>query len=341
MASGLCQIMNTQSPNYAQLYAGLETCIGSFISDQGDKNSAFRELKPGVLVERAGAAIQRTIADFAGADRWLYFRVSADVSAGSRVVTREIAPMLRRLKNSHSIKGWWWLYKIDSRGAAVRLRIFVPPGASREVEMAIGAQLADLGRDFRMLCYEPELRLFGGADGMRAAHEYFCADSEFLAAWPQEDEPLQNPIIPEGLSVALILRVLRSSGLDLFECWDVFDRICERRRIGHPSDERFARYQELAKKVIQAGPQRIFELYRGEKAHLIDEYGAFLDAFGRNISFIYFDGRLECGLREFLVPIILFHWNRVRLTPFGHFGLPHSVAQELARLSHKGATERK
>jgi len=202
--------MKTQYPNYAQLYAGLETCIGSFISDQGNKDSAFREMKTGVLVERAGAAIQRTIADFAGADRWLYFRVSADVSAASRVVTREIAPMLRRLKNSHPIKGWWWLYKIDSCGAAVRLRIFVPPGASREVEMAIGAQLAELGRDFRMLCYEPELRLFGGADGMRAAHEYFCADSEFLAAWPQESEPLQNPIIPEGLSVALILRVLRA-----------------------------------------------------------------------------------------------------------------------------------
>jgi len=60
-----------------------------------------------------------------------------------------------------------------------------------------------------------------------------------------------------------------------------------------------------------------FELYRGEKAHLIDEYGAFLDAFGRNISYL-FDGRLECGLREFLVPIISVHWNRVRLTPFGH-----------------------
>lgn len=324
--------------NHDELYAALAACIGSLLSAQCNANGDRRETKVGILVERAGATIERMIRDFADSDRWLYFRVATDSSEGSRLVAHQIAPMLRRLKNNHSINGWWWLNKIDSRGAAVRLRVFVP-SASREVELAIRAQLAEFGRDFRVLCYEPELRLFGGIDGMRAAHEYFCADSEFLAAWGQEGEPQQKPIIPEGLSVALILRILRSAGLDLFECWDVFDRVCDKRRIGHTSDARFARYQELARKVVQARPDRIFRLYRGEKARLLSEYGAFLDAFGRKINLIYFDGRLECGLREFLVPIILFHWNRVRLTPFGHFGLSHSVAQELARLSHKGTME--
>src|ERR1700751_3825005 len=238
---------------YTCLYTGLETCIEGFLSDRRDEDPPLPKMKLGVLVERAGAAIQRIVSDFAEADQWLYFRVSADLGAGGRVVTHEIAPMLRQLKSNHPIKGWWWLYKTDARGPAVRLRVFVPSDASRELEMAVGREFSKLGRDFKVLCYEPELCLFGGADGIRAAHEYFCADSEFLGAWAGEREPSQGAIIPEGLSLALILRLLHACGLDLFECWDVFDRLCERRRIGHAGDKRFVRYQEVAKKVIQSG----------------------------------------------------------------------------------------
>jgi thiopeptide-type bacteriocin biosynthesis protein len=327
---------DTSAAAIEQLYSDIERSITGFFSSDYGKNF-FGELNVGYIVEQADAAIHRAITESAEGERWLYFRLAMEDAGHDKIISHEIAPLMQGLKSVSLINGWWWLYKRDPHGLAARLRIAMPEPAFREVEIAVAARCGRLGRSYRVLQYEPELRLFGGSRGMKAAHQHFCEDSAFLAAWARQDGSPSLPIIPEGLSLALTIRLLRAAGLDLFECWDVFDRVCDKRRLGNLDDSRLAGYRTLAAKVAQAAPEQIFQLYSGtEQAKLIKDYVSFLDNFGHGLAGIYYEGQLECGLREFLVPIILFHWNRVGLKPFGQFGLSHSIAYEFARLTRKG-----
>lgn len=294
----------------------------------------------GNLIEHARATLARTIAQSLAEDHWLYVRIPIDPVGGRRMLLQQIVPMVRDVQRTMPILGWWWLCKRDMRGAAIRLRLFVAPDASQRVAETIRLRLDGLGHAFTMPCYEPELLLFGGPHGMRAAHDFFCADSAFLAAWAEKQPADRGALIPEGLSVALTMRMLQAAGLDLFERWDVFDRVAGKRVAGSADDSRFARYEALARQIVAAGHDRVLQRFADEGDGAVAEHITFLDAFGRRLSGLYLDGFLECGLREFFVPIILFHWNRLLMPPYGHFGLSHAMAQELSRVVRQGASAR-
>jgi thiopeptide-type bacteriocin biosynthesis protein len=321
---------------HEQLYDGLEILIKNYLKAQGDCQEPSDQRDLGEIVERTGAAIERLLSESAGTEQWLYLRVSVPDGAGVALIAHEMAPLFDQLRSDAAIHGWWWLNKHDPSGPALRVRILIAPRMRAEIEKIVAQQLARLQRDFRVLRYEPELRLFGGSEGMAAAHDHFCADSAFLAAWAQCEEPLSRPIIPEGLSLAFIFHMLRASGLDLFEQWDVFDRVYDKREIGGGGENVFPFFQKLAAKVVGARPDRIFELYGGQKARLINRHRDFLEGFGYRTGSTYFEGRLDCGLREFFVPIILFHWNRIGMNALRQSGLSCAASKELARLSRKG-----
>lgn len=327
--------MQQQQIDRVKLCAALAQSTAAVLSKHLD-GIPGRLGRVGILVEETGAIIERAVARSLSQEQWLYFRISSDPSKSKGLVAHELGPLLRDVGHIHPFKGWWWLYKADVRGPAVRLRVFVSNESSSEVEAAIKSRLSKLHHDFTMPCYEPEILLFGGPHGMQAAHEFLCADSAFLASWAETDSSPTGSLIPEGLSLALIMRVLQAANFDLFERWDVFDRVAQKRAFGQHDDKRFQRYAELVRKIIAAGPDQVFELYASTKSRLLTDHVAFLDKFGRTMSSLYINGLLECGLREFFVPIILFHWNRLLLSPFAHFGLSHAVAHELARLSRQG-----
>jgi hypothetical protein len=141
--------------------------------------------------------------------------------------------------------------------------------------------------------------------------------------------------IPEGLSLALIMHTLHGAGLDLFEQWDVFDRICAKRPQGART-KAIEHFQELAQKVVGSKPERIVSLYQGEDAHILQGYFKMLDSFGQELCRASCEGRLECGVREFLAPVVLFHWNRIGMPYVFQSGLAAAVARELATLSRQG-----
>lgn len=295
----------------------------------------------GALVEETSAVITRLLARNSGTEQWLYFRVSVESQAEANLLlARHVAPALRELKGRHPFAGWWWLNKQDSLGKGVRLRIRVPSRRRKEVELAVREHLAAFDCQFSMLEYEPEVRLFGGAVGIGLAHEHFCADSEFLTDWMRLGDIAQPPVIPVGLSLALIFLTLRAAGLDLFECWDVFDRVRAKRRSPDNNDEIPPRIERLALKIINAGPGAVFGLYEGERGRLLKEHSAFIASYGQRLRTTYFEGNLECGLREYLAALIFFHWNRVGMTASVQSKLAHAVERELARQSREGATQR-
>ena len=283
----------------------------------------------GALIEEQGAVLARWISKNGSSSQWLYLRIAAEAGSKHPIIT--VAPILEQMG-----KQWWWLNKTDACGYGVRLRVMGSSADLKKVRLALQSALKEAGWKFSELEYEPELCLFGGERGIEIAHEHFCADSRFLSAWMAKTIS-RGPVIPEGLSLALLLRLLGACGLDLFESWDVFARVYDKRQFfkaKHPEVERF---RVLAGKVFGAGPQSVFALYKDERAALLEEYCAFLDDFGKRLGRCYFQGLLECGIREFLAPVIFFHWNRIGLAPFHQFALARAVVEELEQRSCRAA----
>lgn len=320
-------------------YPDLEKCVKKYFSAYCGNRPAVEYKDVAAIMEKTDAFLHHLVAKSGEIEPWLYFRVSADIGNENVPLFTEIAPKLQELTNQHPQLRWWWLCKRDVLGAAVRLRILAPAEESSEVEQTMIDHFKRYGREVRILQYEPELRLFGGSHGMEAAHDLFCEDSKFLAAWARSENRLQRPVIPEGLSVSFLFHLLSAAGLDLFERWDVFERVSDKRKLDRANDEKYLRFQMLVKRALTAGSDRVFRLYDGEKARLILGYKNSLEALGSKLSRLYFDGALGCGLREFLVPIILFHWNRVGLTAFRQSSISRALAQECERMVHGGATE--
>jgi len=322
-----------------EFYDRLETVMKSYLNLVRPADAAAPVANITTLVEQAAASIEKIISDSRHEEQWLYFRVSVPHGAEAHVIAREIGPLLNDLTEERAIQGWWWLRKHDVSGPALRVRVLVSAHRRPEVHETMRRCLLASQREFTILRYEPEIRLFGGAAGIKSAHDHFCADSAFLAAWARLDNVPSLPVIPAGLSLAFIIRMLVASGLDLFERWDVFDRVYDKRKTTVRAGEDSSALQSRVDKIIASPLDNIFHLFDGERRRLIVEHAAFLDGFANRISSAYFEGRLECGLREFFVPTILFHWNRIGMTALGQFSISRAACGTLARLTRKGSNE--
>lgn len=288
----------------------------------------------GHVVERAIQAIEAGISEQDGDEHWIYFRIAVEPRNRSRMIAFDIAGAIAESGSAVPITQWWWLNKWDPLGPAVRLRMQVPFDRARDAASEVSSRLRQRGFEFNILRYEPELRLFGGAEGIRIAHELFAYDSSFLVDWARQSDSQQGPTIPPGLSLALMIDLARAGGLDLFELWDLFDRIAAKRAVS--GDPVSVKCKDLAARVVAAAPDALFALYGREQQQLLSGYRARLRQCAERLSRAYFQGDLECGIRESLVPMILFHWNRVGLASSAQAALSRSTADEFARLSRKG-----
>jgi len=317
----------------SRLCAALNTHLEKLLADG---TLTCGRLNAATFVEQAGAIIYQLMLRNSDEECWLYFRIAVQSrQQANHLVAHRIAPMMEELRSGYPILDWWWLNKSDVCGSALRLRINT--GDARiDSGDEIEKRLCDLGCHVSRLLYEPELCLFGGPAGLKLAHAHFCFESEFLARWMRHGDE-SGRALPEGLSLAMILRTLRAAGLDVFECWDVFDRLCHKRPHSGSANVP-AGIQIMVHKIMDAGPHRVFKLYDAEKARMLQEYGERLDSFGQNLTRAYMAGHLECGLREFLTPLVLFHWNRAGFSPVLQAVLSWAMAKELRELSRKPAT---
>jgi thiopeptide-type bacteriocin biosynthesis protein len=317
-----------ESQRRAALAESISQALSRFYVDQSEN------IHLGYVTERAIDAIESSIEEQKSTEHWIYFRIAAQLSNRPQMIAFEIAECIQESCSAIPIVQWWWLNKWDASGPAVRLRVQVPFERLEAARHELSCRFRQRGFDFSLLCYEPELRLFGGAEGMRIAHELFAHDSSFLVQWIRQSDQKNAPVIPPGLSLALALDLGRASGLDLFELWDLFDRISGKRTA--IDDSLSLKCRELAARIIAAEPEAVFAVYEGVRRQLISEYRARLRECAERLSRAYFQGKLECGLRESLVPIVLFHWNRILLPFNAQAALSLAAANELARLSHQG-----
>lgn len=299
-------------------------------------------LEPGAagsLVEAAHASIWRLVPSCDVPSDWIYFRLGISPEQNWKTLVMLVGTCLRARAADFHIAGWWWLNKHDPCGPALRVRIQMPPACKEDFAEWFATRLSALGCAARTLVYEPELRLFGGPVGMKLAHCQFCIDSDFLSHWLLNDPATSAHVIPEGISVALVLRLLSASGLDPFECWDVFDRLHDKRAFVKLEEEGILRFETVLKKVLGSGLNRLTKLYGAPQSELLTRHIAALDQLGKEISRSYFNGELDCGIRQFLVPVILFHWNRAGYSGATQCGLAVAASRVFQHLARKGTSD--
>ncbi len=260
---------------------------------------------------------------------WAYLRIAAPPKQRFETIRRVVAPMVEHLSALFPVRGWWWLYKKDIRGSALRVRLHVPPDIRCDIERAAVTYAEGCGLETATLVYEPETCLFGGPEGMRIAHQFFCADSEFLSRWLALSGPEVRQAIPSGLSLSLIFHFLRSAGLDMFETWDVFDRVYAKRRRGLDRDDDHNPIENFAIKVIETGHAAISSAMPELQRNLTEKYSLALERLGQTLASAFYSGKLRCGMREFAVPLILFHWNRVGMDGAKQWALSRAVMRVL------------
>ena len=286
------------------------------------------------MLERTLLTIEDCRNELSAPMHWVYLRVShVNPARYAEAIQRDILPAIEGLSQVYPVDAWWWLSKRDSIGAAIRLRVAVPPIVATPAALDLMERLSGKGYDLKILRYEPELRLFGGNKGQAIAHELFFRDSEFLARWAQCEAKPRYPFIPIGLSLAIMTYLTGAAGLDNFERWDVFGQLAEMRPLG-PDDHvgKLQEYEVLANKVISVGPDGIFALFRGAQAEILGDYLTRVYGCGRAINQAFFNGELECGLREFLVPVLIFHMNRSGMPWTAQTRMAHAMKDAFQRL---------
>lgn len=289
------------------------------------------------MVERILLAIEECRNELSESAQWIYLRVShADPVRYRRAIQFDIAPEIFELCRTFPLGGWWWLSKRDAVGTAIRLRIAVPAACSSQVGRRLSTALSSKGYDVKALRYEPEMRLFGGRKGLAIAHELFFRDSEFLTRWAQCEDKLRYPFIPVGLSMAIMVYLTGVAGLDSFERWDVFSQLSDKRPMESldGGDAKQQEYEQLARRIVSAGPVAVFDLYRGPQAELLSAYQAHLCESGRSLSLAYFGGELKCGMREFLVPVLIFHLNRTGMSWQAQVRMARAMKDAFQQLVH-------
>lgn len=324
--------LHTKAARREILAVSVAEAIAQFYDD---KRKCFHM---GYVVERAIQAIESGISEQDHSECWIYFRIAVNPRRRKKTIVFDVAESIWESISAVPITRWWWLNKSDVLGPAVRLRLQLPFEHIREAKDEVSLRLTQKGLELSILPYEPELRLFGGVTGIKVAHELFAYDSNFLVAWArQSDIQEQLPLIAPGLSLALMIDLARACGLDLFELWDLFDRIAAKRPL--PDNPLYLKCKALASRVIATEPETLFGLYGGERQNLLFAYRTQIRQCAEQLSIAHFRGDLECGLRESLAPIILFHWNRAGLSSGAQAAISRSAADEFERLSRRGTKE--
>lgn len=281
----------------------------------------------GRLLEVVKGAIDASTSQDCDHSVWLYYRIAVPSwEQAAQAIPGIIWPIMDVLSRKALIHGWWWLYKQDLLGSAIRLRLFIPRHSVDEVDCCFIHAIAESEYQVFSLVYEPEIHLFGGPEGIETAHKFFCADSRFLARWAVLDASVRDTIVPAGLSVALIIRLLSAAKLDSFEIWGFMEKLAATRSAGSPADNELLQYRKMLTMILPS-PNAAFSVDYGKPSHLLVDYVEQVSAVGEELHRLYFSGRLGCGLREILVPLVLFHWNRVGFGQRMQRNLSVSLAQ--------------
>ncbi|GAB2931898.1 hypothetical protein GCM10027280_19500 [Micromonospora polyrhachis] len=257
-------------------------------------------------------------------DPWLQYNAEVDWA------TPELYDALRtdvtELLGDGTVADFFFVHKPPG----LRLRYRIDPADRPAVAGRVTTLLDDLCRrglvrGWLPAVYEPEQRLFGGAESMRSVHQVFTADS---LAWLgfHADQPAagQRPTATWAMSLLMIRELLDALGITGWEDIDVWDRLG---RYGQrmldtevADDARVARIAAALRRDW-AEPERLREQLPPTGPQLLDRWAQSMATIGKEWWDGYFTSPdAEVGPRHAAAFTIIFHWNRARL-PIGQQAL--------------------
>lgn len=175
-----------------------------------------------------------------------------------------------------------------------------------------GWQDKGLIEQWRHGVYEPESYLFGGDASMRSVHRVFTADS---LAWLGYHR-LTAPGPAWAMSLLMVQSLLSTLKVVGWEDFDVWDRLRRRGR-ALPGTAADPRIRTLGTALRAAWPSRdrLAAKLSPEAVALAEEYHAqVLDEGPRWLEEYFESGHAVIGPREVAAFVIIFHWNRARLS---------------------------
>ncbi|VVJ22647.1 O-methyltransferase clustered with LanBC [Amycolatopsis camponoti] len=257
-------------------------------------------------------------------DAWYQVRVQfTDWSAAETAGATTLGPALDRLRADGATAGWWFLRKHP----CWRLRLLRADAAAVDSALDELTSSGVLARWWPTM-YEPETAAFGGPTAMDSVHDLFCADSAGVLDYLRQDTP---GLGRRELSILLLSGLMRTAGLDAFECGDVFDRVARLRPA--PSEADAARTDTLADnvRVLLSIPDLADSALfapDGPGAHAEPWLAALCAASGR-LGHAAAAGHLDRGLRAIISHVVIFHWNRFGLSATSQGILARAAATAL------------
>jgi thiopeptide-type bacteriocin biosynthesis protein len=239
--------------------------------------------------------------------------------ASARMLFKELLPVLAHLRKRGTVK----MFHFVRKSPDVRLR-FQAVAPEEHLLPCIGPLFAKLHASGAVLSavrsvYEPEARMFGGAEATDAVHEYFHQDSLQWVAWdqiPPEDRTMSLEQFCTAVITDMFANVLGCGG----EIWDVWQNFRELAGGAKAVGAIQVTGGELLRKLSHtASPQERDVLKRYAKANRI---------LAESLKQVWESGRLGVGIRSLLPTIAMFHCNR-----FGLDGIKQSAIAERATIA--------
>jgi len=279
------------------------------------------------LYQAAGRAALETQAT---SEDWYQIHVEfADWDLAENNMAVHLWPQLRAAETDGALSSWWYIRKAP----CWRLRFQAGAAGPTIMKKAVAAMIEDLARRDLVTrwwpgIYEPETCVFGGPEGIAAAHRLFHADSSHILGYLNRTAPdaPANPVLGRReLSILLCSALLRAANLDWHEQGDTWHRVTHMRPL--PTDAHTDKMPALTGQIrrllsLDTGPLSLPDHATGPLAFARTWLAAFTHA-GNAIGTAAHEGVLQRGLRDVLAHHVIFHWNRL--------GLPTRTQGVLAR----------
>ncbi|MGJ5898448.1 bacteriocin biosynthesis protein [Streptomyces sp. V2] len=223
---------------------------------------------------------------------------------------------LRAACAAGEIGAWWFVRKFP----CWRLRLAHGPRSSAECTSEPLREALDSAVSWGVVRrwwpspYEAETVAFGGADGMRIAHDLFHADSvgvlDYLGGSVSEGSV---PLDAKATSLIITSLFLRAAGQEWSEQGDVWARVEAKRLL--PDDvplERVTAMTGAVRELLAADTMSAFAV--GNSLAPLASWADAMKHGGQSLGNAGREGRLALGTRSILARHILFHWNRMGFT---------------------------
>ncbi|AEM81066.1 thiopeptide-type bacteriocin biosynthesis protein [Streptomyces violaceusniger] len=244
----------------------------------------------------------------------------ADWSAAEQTAFAGLGPQLEQAEKTGALANWWFLRKYP----CWRLRCQSGSAATRaDAESAVSKILDRLMADglvdrWWQTIYEPESLVFGGPQGMDAAHDLFHADSWGVLDYVRRHDSSAMPGGTLGrreLSVLLCCTLFFGAGQEPHEQGDIWHRVEQLRPL--PSDTPAARLTgmtaalQVLMKLDTSPTSPPFN--EGGSLAFIAPWAAAFETAGRRLGGAAHMGTLHRGVRDVLAHHVIFAWNRMGL----------------------------